>query len=252
MPKHAKDVDVPADRNLKGAALRMKDLIRETGLSRETIHFYITQGLLPAGEKTSRTTSNYTQAHVDRLIRIRRLREEQLLPVHAIKSLLTDEDAGRLTADSRLYLRRATTAYDSVLDGGRPVPLKSVPMGSLTRRDIEVLEKNDLIEIQRDGRQRMVSADDAQIIEVFAHLREAGFTSARGYSGAELTVIDDAMETLVENEFQASAGRLANETPEELRDMAQRVNPFLEHMMVVMRRKKIRQLSRRDVADRNR
>ena len=92
----------------------------------------------------------------------------------------------------------------------------------------------------------------AQIIEGFAHLREAGFTRARGYSGAELTVIDDAMETLVENEFQASAGRLANETPEELRDMAQRVNPFLEHMMVVMRRKKIRQLSRRDVADRNR
>ena len=119
-------------------------------------------------------------------------------------------------------------------------------MGSLTRRDIEVLENNGLIEIRRDGRRRMVSSDDAQIIEAFAHLREAGFTRARGYTGAELTVIDDAMEKLVASEFEISAGRLGDESPEVLREMAERANPFLEHMMVIMRRKKIGKFSRRD------
>jgi DNA-binding transcriptional MerR regulator len=249
MSIQAKQVGVSVDRDVMASALRMKDLIRETGLSRETIHFYIAQGLLPAGKKTSRTSSEYTQEHVDRLRRIRRLREEQLLPLHAVKSLLTDEDAGRLTADSRLYLRRATTAYDSALEGIREVPLARVPVGSLTRRDIEVLEKNGLIEIRRDGRRRMVSTDDAQIIEVFAHLREAGFTRARGYTGVELMVIDDAMEKLVASEFQISAGRLTDEPPGVLRGMAERANPFLEHLMVVMRRKKIRRMASGDAGD---
>ena len=33
---------------------RMKDLCEATGLPRQAIHFYIQQGLLPAGRKTGR------------------------------------------------------------------------------------------------------------------------------------------------------------------------------------------------------
>ena len=218
----------------------MRDLIRETGLSRETIHFYIAQGLLPAGKKTSRTTSEYSRDHVDRLLRIRRLRDEQLLPLHAVKSLVADEDAGRLVADSRLFLRRATTAYRSALDGAEDIPLANVPKGSLTRRDLGVLEENGLIEIRRVGRRQVVSSDDAQVIEVAAHLREAGFTQERGYSGAELTIFARAMEKLVAAEFQLAAGRLTDEPQEVLRGIAQRANPFLEHLVVVLRRKELR------------
>ena len=63
--------------------LRMKDLMRESGLSRETVHFYIAEGLLPPGRKTSRTTAEYSQEHVERLRWIRLAREEQFMPLRA-------------------------------------------------------------------------------------------------------------------------------------------------------------------------
>ena len=55
--------------------LRMRDLVRESGLPRETIHFYRQQGLLPEPVKTGRNTALYTQEHVERLRRIRELQE---------------------------------------------------------------------------------------------------------------------------------------------------------------------------------
>ena len=41
-----------AQRSAKAAKLlRMKDLIAETGLTRDTIHFYITEGLVPPAKR---------------------------------------------------------------------------------------------------------------------------------------------------------------------------------------------------------
>ncbi len=70
----------------------MRDLVRESGLPRETIHFYMQQGLLPKALKTGRNTALYTQDHLERLRRIRELQERQFLPLKAIRAIL-DETA---------------------------------------------------------------------------------------------------------------------------------------------------------------
>ena len=218
----------------------MKDLIVSTGLSRETIHFYISQGLVPAGRKTSRTTSDYTEEHVKRLLWIRRLREEQFLPLWAVKALLGVEPDENLTGSQRRFLQRVRTALAESLNELEELPLASVEKGPLTKEDLKVLEENRLIEIKQVGRQAIVSTDDAEIIELFARLREAGFTRERGYTGAEMVVFDRAMEELVEKEFQLALKRLESQPIEVLRTIAAKANPFIEQLMIVMRRKKIR------------
>ena len=244
MPSHSRSVE-PASRGRerqgKGPSrLRMKDLMRETGLSRETIHFYIAEGLVPAGKRTSRTTSEYTQAHVERLRWIQRLREEQFLPLRAVKALLRDESGGKLTGRQRLFLRRADAVVSTVLDESHDVPLTDVDKGPLTRRDLDVLEENSLIEIKRVGRRRMVSSDDAEIVEAFARLREAGFTRERGYTGKELVLFDRTMDQLVQREYEVALEHLEDQTPQILRSIFDRSNPFLEHLILVMRRKAFR------------
>ncbi len=171
---------------------------------------------------------------------IRRLRDEQFLPLWAEKALIGVEPDKNLTGSQRRFLQRARTALAESLNELEELPLASVEKGTLTKEDLKVLEENKLIEIKQVGRQAIVSSDDAEIIELFASLREAGFTRERGYTGAEIVVFDRAMEELVEKEFQLGLKRLETQPMEVLRAIAAKGNPFLEQLMIVMRRKKIR------------
>ena len=241
-PKRSRP-SVRRDRQGHPDGLRMKDLVYETGLSRETIHFYISTGLVPAGIKTSRTTAEYSPGHVKRLIRIRQLREEHYLPLRVVKALVTD-DTTPLTAKQSTFLRRVDTALASLFEEEDDVPLSSATRQPLTRQDLEILAENGLFEIKRVGRRRMVSPADAEIVEVFACLREAGFTRERGYTGAELLIFDQAMEELVSNQLRTGLGRLTDQPAEVIRDIIERSNPHLDQLMLVMRHKKLRQLIR--------
>ena len=73
--------------------LRMKDLCDATGLPRQAIHFYIQQGLLPAGSKTGRNMAYYGLEHIQRLKLIKKLQHERFLPLKAIRALLDDQES---------------------------------------------------------------------------------------------------------------------------------------------------------------
>ena len=53
--------------------MRMSELAREAGLPTATVKFYLREGLLPEGERTSATQAQYGEAHVERLRLIRAL-----------------------------------------------------------------------------------------------------------------------------------------------------------------------------------
>ena len=80
--------DQPNDWNL-----RMKDLCKATGISRQVVHFYISQGLLPPGKKTGQNMAYYSEEHVRRIELIRQLQEERFLPLKAIKALFDEQEA---------------------------------------------------------------------------------------------------------------------------------------------------------------
>jgi AcrR family transcriptional regulator len=58
--------------------LRMGELARESGVPRTTIHYYLREGLLHEPYRTGRTMAYYDRTHVDRLRRIRRIKEDIL------------------------------------------------------------------------------------------------------------------------------------------------------------------------------
>ena len=66
----------------------MAELSARSGVPRETIHFYLREGLLPRPRKGGRTVAYYGEEHLERLRTIRRLREEKYLPLAVIRRLL--------------------------------------------------------------------------------------------------------------------------------------------------------------------
>src|SRR5262245_5518925 len=68
--------------------MRMAELAAKSGVARETIHFYLREGLLPRPQKGGRTVAYYGEEHLSRLLLIRRLREEKYLPIAVIRRVL--------------------------------------------------------------------------------------------------------------------------------------------------------------------
>jgi DNA-binding transcriptional MerR regulator len=79
--------------------MRMAELARASGVSRDTIHYYLREGLLPKPLKSGKTVAYYDDAHLERLRLIRRLREEKYLPVAVIRKLLETGPKGAQDRD---------------------------------------------------------------------------------------------------------------------------------------------------------
>lgn len=65
--------------------MRIRELAEQAGVSRYTVHYYYREGLLPPPLKTGRTMSLYTNAHLECLRFIRKLREERGMPIAAVR-----------------------------------------------------------------------------------------------------------------------------------------------------------------------
>src|SRR5947207_4769256 len=76
---------------------RMRDLVRLTGISAPTIHFYGQQGLLPEAHKTAGNQAQYAETTMSRLRWIRAMQNELRLSLRSIRSLL--EQHGQIPVD---------------------------------------------------------------------------------------------------------------------------------------------------------
>ena len=82
-------------------ALKMKDLERATGVGRETIRFYIREGLLPEPARPGRNVAWYDGAFIERIQLIKELQQKRFLPLHAItiKNFKTGMYPGPITCN---------------------------------------------------------------------------------------------------------------------------------------------------------
>jgi DNA-binding transcriptional MerR regulator len=72
--------------------MRISELSDRSGLTVQTIKFYLREGLLPKGTATSATRADYDERHLRRLRLIRALREVGDLPIAAIIRIVTALD----------------------------------------------------------------------------------------------------------------------------------------------------------------
>lgn len=72
--------------------MRMAELSRASGVPVPTIKYYLREGLLRAGERTSPNQAQYDQSHLDRLVLIRALIEVGKLSIAQAKMILARLD----------------------------------------------------------------------------------------------------------------------------------------------------------------
>ena len=160
--------------------MKMKELESRTGVSRESIRYYIREGLLPQPKKLKRNVAEYGIEHVERTQLIKRLQDEHFLPLKVVKDVLdtvTDE-ASRGTL-SRPALSQLLSALIQSSEDPSPVPVGDLIASTcLSEEEIEEMADVNAINIDAEG---LLSAQDAEIVRLWADARSAGFTAERGW-----------------------------------------------------------------------
>lgn len=80
--------------------MRMAELSRESGVPVATIKYYLREGLLPPGERTSPNQARYGDGHVRRLKLVRALLDVGGLSIASVRDVLDAIDSGVHTHDT--------------------------------------------------------------------------------------------------------------------------------------------------------
>jgi DNA-binding transcriptional MerR regulator len=232
------DLDEPANVGQEPAVdrerfpYRMKDLCEKTGLPRQVIHFYIAQGLVPEGRKTGRNMAYYGDAHVERVLLVRRLQHERLLPLKAIRALLDERDEAfdpaqrQLVRDVQAHLGpnlRPREERPATIDAG-----ELLEKLGLSRDDLDgLVEIGLLATVAGDGGRTLIAQADAWLLELWADVRRAGFAPELGFETRDLAVYEEAISAMFARETQLIASRVAHLPPARVAEMVDRAIPLI-------------------------
>jgi DNA-binding transcriptional MerR regulator len=225
---------------------RMKDLCEQTGLGRQAVHFYILQGLLPEGEKTGRNMAYYSQAHVDRLRLIRRLQEEHFLPLKAIRAVLDAyEDQADFSPAQRQFLDAVKLKLKPVLgladEAQAMVPVQPLLARiNLPREDFDELVNMRLVTVTSSGDGQLMRKSDMWMPELFAELRQLGFSRALGFSAHDLALVDELVTALFRRETALISQRLAHLDAASVATLVEAALPFMNKLLVRLHESKLR------------
>ncbi len=229
----------------------MRELEVASGVGRETIRFYIREGLLPEPARTSRNSATYNDTHVMRLRAIKRLQEERFLPLAVIRTLLDADESAPWLAHTRFPMLDALIAPRLSPPGGR-------------RALVEIMHGQGLDPALADGHVATgminpdsagtVSAADAAILDTLKQLWDLGMTRDQGFLPQDMRIFVDLVDWLVRQEMKMFFGHMADTIGEtQAVDVVTKAVPLINDLLAQLHNRAVlKQLGdRRTIANDN-
>lgn len=182
--------------------MKMKELEQAAGVGRETIRFYIREGLLPEPERPKRNVARYGTEHVERLKLIKQLQQERFLPLSVIKHVIHAQEQRRGgQVEPLIGLEEALYPLLSDPEGLKERPLSEVS-ASLNVPDADIEEYIDMGLIHVDMREgvRWIDHRNARLLQLWDEVRAAGYTDDISYGARSWQRYAEFIKFLVDDE----------------------------------------------------
>ena len=194
--------------------MRIGELVKQTGVPKETIHFYIREGLLRKPRQSGARIPDYTAAHVNRVLLIKELRDSFFLPIPEIKKILRQV---RKQSPSDQAVSELHNKYFRPLDRllntevvGRDTFCEAT---GLAPKWLAIIEKWGIITSSEKKGRPVYSRDDLIIGRLMVDMDRLGFGPKDGYNPRELKRIADFIRKFVASShrdyYQRSLERLS-------------------------------------------
>jgi DNA-binding transcriptional MerR regulator len=228
--------------------IRMGELVKKTGVQKETIQFYINKGLLPRPVKTGRNMAYYDETYVERIRLIKELQLKRFLPLKVIKEIISDQASGNLSASELDALRFSSDGLIRLEELRHVYEPQTLALLSertdLPPEEIVEMERSEMVSSTRNKQgERVYFDNDIRIVEAFAEIRKGGLTKEAGFDVSEFRLQTDIINMLAVEEVKVFArkfaGQVSNKGKELLSEIAENAIESINHFICHVRRKKI-------------
>ncbi|SHG87545.1 DNA-binding transcriptional regulator, MerR family [Hydrocarboniphaga daqingensis] len=217
------------------APYRIKAVAALTGVSRETIRYYINEGLLPPPVKSARNMGWYTDRHVELLRLIQKLQAERFLPLKAIKAVFEGADE----ADFSVPQQRAFDEMRRhIATEHRDLPLAGSFDALAARMGLSAWETGELKRCGI-GANGEATLSDLEISRQWIAIRDAGFNLERGFSPADLMYFQDVVEIAFRTELSLFRRRVGEIDERDSAKVIDVVIPALNRIFEVLHQRRV-------------
>lgn len=196
--------------------LKMRDLERETGVGRESIRFYIREGLLPEPERPGRNVAWYDESFIERIRSIKELQHKRYLPLQVIKAIVSSDTppSSREVEALGALEGKLLPAGDAALAGKRERLDALAQRTRLPNSELRELAAIESIEIVTAGGDQWVEGVGIRLVELWGRFRDAGFTVERGFPTEQVRLYVDVVNLLAREELRRFTRGLAGHVGE--------------------------------------
>lgn len=211
--------------------MKMQELERRSGVSRETIRYYIGLGLLPEPVRPKPNVAVYGEEHVRRLAVIKRLQAERYLPLSFIKTLLDRPSGGE--AGTIPGLQGYLAGELGYAPDAAPVALEEAArLCGLPEEEIRTLAGVGVLFIGPEG----LSPPDLAVARAWGQVRAAGYTPQQGFFAEDASVYAETLRPLAEREVDRFLTRVPGGLPAaQAQALAQQGVALINGLMAAMR-----------------
>jgi len=177
--------------------LKIRNLVQHTGVSKETVHFYIREGLLPKPLKRGRNIAEYDDSYVERIRFIKELQDRHFLPLAVIKNILKKQKNSS-EWQSLLNLRKEYfRPIDQFLPNevaGEELFLKATGLG---KKWLVKMEEWEIITPEVRNGQKVYSQDDITLGKLIVEMDSIGLGAVEGFDPEALKRYRDKFREIV-------------------------------------------------------
>ena len=183
--------------------MKISQLVKRTGVPKETIHFYIREGLLRKPRKSSVNSAEYNENYVDQIGMIKNLRDNYYLPIPEIKKIVKDfrKQSPSDQAISQFYSRffRPADRFLAKEIVGREAFREASGLGY---KWLNQAEKWGVITPENRNGDVIFSPDDLAIAKLMVDMDRLGFGPKDGFDPEDLRYIAEFVKKYVVTVFR--------------------------------------------------
>jgi DNA-binding transcriptional MerR regulator len=177
--------------------VKIGDLVQRTQVSKETVHFYIREGLLPKPRKLGRNVAEYDEHFIERIRLIKELQDRYYLPLAVIGNILKNQKRSS-EGRSILSLRREYfQPVDHLLPkevSGEEAFLKATGLG---KNWLAKMEAWGIITPEVVKGRKTYSQDDITIGKLVVKMDKIGLGVRNGFNPEALKYYRDLFREIV-------------------------------------------------------
>lgn len=196
--------------------MKISELAERTGVPKETIHYYLREGVLRRPHKKGKNRADYNENYVEQIHIIKELQDNYFLPLSVIKRILkqlkrqspSDKSSFQLLSAYFKPLERLLNAEVTGKDAFRETT-------GLSSKWLTQMEEWKVITAHINDGQPVYSQDDVIIGKLMVDMDRLGFGPKDGYDPENMKRIADFVRNYVQtsqrNYYQSNMGRLFSE-----------------------------------------